>query len=53
MASHFRDPDIETGARKVGTQANPFGRIPEAPIGKTAVQENDRHALGLNLVGQP
>ncbi|MNP05333.1 hypothetical protein D3C76_972810 [compost metagenome] len=25
MASHFRDPDIETGARKVGAQANPFG----------------------------
>ena len=51
VATHFRDPHIETGARKVGAQTNPFGRIPETPIGKTAMQENDRHALSLALVG--
>ncbi|MNP24226.1 hypothetical protein D3C76_1169740 [compost metagenome] len=51
VAAHFRDPHIETGTGQIGAQANPFGRIPETPIGKTAVQENDRHTQGLPLVG--
>ncbi|MNG29503.1 hypothetical protein D3C84_1149390 [compost metagenome] len=53
VAAHFRDPHIKTGAREIGPQANPFGRVPEAAVGEAAVQENDRHALGLALIGQP
>ncbi|MCY1453599.1 hypothetical protein D9M71_706050 [compost metagenome] len=53
VAAHFRDPHVEAGAGEKGTQANTFGRIPETAVGKTAVQENDRHTLGLVMVGQP
>ncbi|MNY19462.1 hypothetical protein D3C86_1528990 [compost metagenome] len=44
MPAHFGDPHIEAGTRQVRAQTEPLGRIPEASIGETAVQQDHRHA---------
>ena len=52
VPAHLGDPHIKTAARQVRPQANGPGRIPEPPIGKTAVQENHRHATRPLMTGQ-
>jgi hypothetical protein len=44
MAAHLGDPHIEAAACQVGTQADAARRIPEAPVGETAVQQDHRFA---------
>lgn len=44
VAAHFGDPHIEPRARQVRPQANALRRIPEAPIGKAAMQQYHGHA---------
>ena len=51
MTAHFRDPHIEPQARQIGAQPQALGGKPEAPIGKTAVQQDHRHATVRRLIG--
>src|SRR3989344_615067 len=51
VTAHFRNPDIEPQARQIGTQAQPLGGEPKTSIGKTAVQQDHRHATGCRFIG--
>ncbi len=52
MAAHFRYPHIEALARQESAQADAFRRIPETPIRKTAVQQNNRDAPVFRDIGK-